>query len=52
MQGYYSSEELNQEKTHRVLTVRLILHRCISPILTKISDDDMSTEARQEGASA
>jgi hypothetical protein len=51
MYGYYSPKGLNQDKTHRVLILRLIFYRRISTILSKISDDDMSIEACLEGGS-
>jgi hypothetical protein len=52
MQVYYSPEGLNQDKTRCVSALRLILHHHISLILSKISDDETSTETCQEGESA
>jgi hypothetical protein len=51
MLGYYYPEGSNQDKTHRIPASWLILHHRVSPIVTKISDDDMSIEAHQEGES-
>jgi hypothetical protein len=52
MQVYYSPEGLNQDKTRCVSASRLILHHHVSPILSKISDNETSTEMCQEGESA
>jgi hypothetical protein len=40
---------MNQDKTHRALVSILLFHHRVFLILSKISDDDTSTETRQEG---
>jgi hypothetical protein len=49
MYGCYSPEGMNQDKTHRALVSILLFHHRVFLILSKISDDDTSTETRQEG---